>query len=403
MSDAPDYSEALQLVLPHVTPLDREDTVPLHDADGRVLSESIHADRDLPPFNRSAMDGYAMRQTDLASGRPLPCHGHLAAGCSADIDVPEGTCIAIATGAPVPDALDLVVPHERSDRGDRRGEPVRFDSIDIEVGHAIHPRAADAARGDVLVAPGTRLHADHLGLAATTGCTSLRVRSRPTVAVLTTGDEVVPIDTTPAPHQIRNGNAPMLQALVSRMGGACMSHRHLPDDPDAVLHAIDAGLGAADMVVTVGGISAGDRDFIPGQLAALSVEPLLRGAAIQPGKPIRVGRSPSGRFVVSLPGNPVSVLATACLILWPILDRLAGGDGQLPWRTVTLTEPMKPNARRFQFRPARLDPDGTATVPSWAGSGDLAHVAVTDGLLALPRQAEPVPAGNTLEFLPWPS
>ena len=134
-----------------------------------------------------------------------------------------------------------------------------------------------------------------------------------------------------------------------------------------------------------------------------SVEPLLRGAAIQPGKPIRVGRSPSGRFVVSLPGNPVSVLATACLILWPILDRLAGGDGQLPWRTVTLTEPMKPNARRFQFRPARLDPDGTATVPSWAGSGDLAHVAVTDGLLALPRQAEPVPAGNTLEFLPWPS
>ena len=402
MSDAPNYNEAVQRVLPHVEPLDREDIVPLHESDGRVLCDAIRADRDLPPFNRSAMDGYAMRRTDLRAGHPLPCHGHLAAGCSADIDVPVGSCIAIATGAPVPEPLDLVIPHEQSDRGDRRGEPVRFDSIELEVGHAIHPRAADATAGDVLVPPGTRLHPDHLGLAATTGCSTLRVRSRPTVVALTTGDEVVPIDATPAPHQIRNGNGPMLQALVERMGGEFLEHHHLLDEPQAVHDALDHALHSADVVVTVGGISAGDRDFIPAQLDALSIEPLLHGAAIQPGKPVRIGRSASGRFVVSLPGNPVSVLATACLLLWPILDRLGGGSGQLPWRPVRLAAPVTPNPKRFQFRPAQLDDAGDATVPDWAGSGDLAHAATTDGLLALPRQAEPVPTDSRLEFLPWP-
>ena len=403
MPDAPDYNEALQLVLPHAHALDREELVPLHDADGRMLCDSIRADRDLPPFNRSAMDGYAMRHADLIAGHPLPCQGHLAAGQSADIDVPVGSCIAIATGAPVPEQLDLVIPHEQTDRGDRRNEPVHFDSIECEIGNAIHPRAADATRGDVLVPPGTRLHPDHLGLAATTGCRELRVRARPKTVLLTSGDEVVSIDTDPAPHQIRNGNGPMLHALVHRMGAECLEHHHLPDDPKAVHDALDAALRIADVVVTVGGISAGDRDFIPAQLDALSVQPLLHGAAIQPGKPVRIGRSASGRFVVSLPGNPVSVLATACLLLWPVLERLGGGSGTLPWRRVTLTEAVRPNAKRFQFRPARLDADGQATVPAWSGSGDLAHAATTDGLLALPRQAEPVEAGTRLDFLPWPT
>jgi molybdopterin molybdotransferase len=402
MNTLPDYQEALERTLRFASPLDRNECVSLDDVDGRILAEPILADRDLPPFNRSAMDGYAVRHADLASGIPLPCCGHIVAGQPGHDTVASGHCIAIATGAPVPDGLDIVIPHEQTDRGDRNGRPVAFHASELKSGYAIHPRGADARSGASIVDQGTRLESDHIGLAATVGCNTLMVSCKPRVVILTSGDEVVSADATPAAHQIRNGNGPMLRSLAIRMNAEVIAHQHLPDEPQAVHDAIDRALRDADVVVTVGGISAGDRDFIPDQLASLGVEPLLSGAAIQPGKPVRIGRDKSGAFVVSLPGNPVSVLATACLLLWPLLHRLGGGTSDLPWRTVTLGAPLQANPRRFQFRPAQLDGMGVATVPHWEGSGDLAHAAPTDGLLALPRQVAMVDTGTVLEFLPWP-
>lgn len=402
MPELPTYEDALQRSLERIHPIDREELVPCEEADGRVLCESILADRDLPPFDRAALDGYALRYEDLATGNTFPVATTIAAGQPADVSVPPGQCVAIATGAPVPADLDTVIQHELSDRGDRDGGPVHFEGVRIDRGNAIHPRGADARRDDVLVPPGTKLDPDHIGLAATVGATMLPVRCHPVVRILTSGDEVVPPDMSPLPHQIRNGNGPMLGALVQRMGGRVHSHSHLEDEPLPVQHALKEAISASDIVVTVGGISAGDRDHIPGALEQLEIESLVSGAAIQPGRPVRIGQDSGGTVVVSLPGNPVSVLATACLFLWPVLRRLVDLDPVLPWRLVTLGEAVQPSPRRWQFRPASVNESGEAVVPTWQGSGDLAHAASTDGLLALPRQEEAVEEGTPLRFLPWP-
>lgn len=401
MPELPAYEEALHPVL-HGTPVLPDEVIMLEDAVGRVLAAPVVADRDQPPFDRSAMDGYAVRASELEADTSLPVAGTVAAGQPADLDVPAGHCVAIATGAPVPDGLDLVVPHERTDRGDRHGGPVRFDAEGIETGYAIHPRGADAKTGDQLVSVGTILSPAHIGLAATVGLDRLPVRRRPRIRLLTSGDEIVDRTADPLPHQVRNGNGPMLEGLVGRMGAEFGGHVHVDDDPSAVRAALEHAVEQADIVVTVGGISAGDRDFLPDAIEGLGATTVLAGAAIQPGKPIRVGRLASGTTIVSLPGNPVSVLATACLFLWPLVRTMLGCSDGLPWRTVRLAGDVRPNPRRHAFRPATIDDAGDATVPTWHGSGDLSHTTATDGLVALPRQADPVPDGTRLRFLPWP-
>ena len=157
-----------------------------------------------------------------------------------------------------------------------------------------------------------------------------------------------------------------------------------------------------DIVVTVGGISAGDRDFFPGILDAMDAKTRIAGAAIQPGKPVRIQRLPSGVMIVSLPGNPVSVLATACLFLWPLIRTMLGCTSPMPWRPVELASDVHANAGRELFRPASVQPAGSVVVPVWQGSGDLSHAASTDGLVAIPRRTGPVSTGTTVRFLPWP-
>ncbi|MHC4992117.1 MAG: molybdopterin molybdotransferase MoeA [Planctomycetota bacterium] len=394
----PDYTQVLEEALRAVEPLVETETVALRDAGGRVLAEPLTADRDLPPFDRAQMDGYALRAADFVPHRAWPVAGAVPAGAVPDVEVPAGACVAIATGAPLPAGLDTVIQHELSDRGD----PVRFEVESIECGHAVHPRGADAARGDVLVAAPCLLGAHHLAIAATVGRVALNVVRRPRTVVLTSGDEVRPADGDVQPHQIRNSNAPLVSDLLRRVGAELVGATHLPDDAAATVEAVGHALREADLVVTVGGISAGERDFFPEALAHHEVRIVRRGGAIQPGKPILVGRHGDGAIVIGLPGNPVSVLACACLFAWPIVRRLLGLDPALPWRHLRLAEAVRPNARRRAFRPAILCGDDAARVPRWAGSGDLAHTAPTDGLLELPVQADPVPAGTPLRFLPWP-
>ncbi len=398
MTALPDYGEALQLALGAAHETGSTETLDLCDALGRVLREAIVADRDLPPFNRAQMDGYALRAAELRRYESFRVAGSVAAGQPANVRIPPGHCVAIATGAPLPDDADAVVPHEQSDRG----EPVRFRTTDLPPGHAVHPRGADARRGDTLVAAGTVLAPQHLGIAAAVGRQKLAVALRPRTLVLTSGDEVVPPGAAVAGHQIRNSNAPMLVALLGRMGAEPIGHRHLPDQPGETSEALRGALAAADLVVTVGGVSAGERDCFPEAFRAHGIEIALRGAAIQPGRPVIVGRAPGGSLVVGLPGNPVSVLACACLFVWPIMRVMLGLEAALPWRPVELVERVTANPKRRAFRPAILEGQDRVRVPAWAGSGDLAHTSPTAGLVELPVQADAVPAGATLRFLPWP-
>ncbi len=407
MSDAlPDYDQALRLALgavdARVASRRTDETIDATlRALGRVLSHPIIADRELPPFHRAMMDGYALRAADVAPGRASPVVGEIPAGAAGDVHVPPGACVKIATGAPLPADCDTVIQHELSDRCD----PVRFTVGAIEQGHAVHPRGADARQGDQLIAAGTIICPHHLGIAASVGVGSINVRSQPRTCVLTSGDEVVASDTPTAaihPHQIRNSNSVMIRALLSRMGAETSSAPHLPDEAAPTIDAVRQAIADHDLVVTVGGVSAGERDHFPAAFDACGIEHMLTGAAIQPGRPIVVGRSPAGTVVVALPGNPVSALACACLFIWPIVRAMLGLEPTLPWRAVELASEVKPNPHRRAFRPAILQHDGRVIVPAWAGSGDLAHTAPTHGLVELPIQRESVPAGTSLRFLNWP-
>ena len=398
MSRLPGYDEALERALAGAEPLGESEPAPLALASGRILAEPITADRDLPPFNRAQMDGYAVRGAEIGAQATWPIAATVPAGQPGPDHVPPGACVAIATGAPVPPDLDVVVPHEQSDRGD----PVSLDADGVEVGHAIHPRGADARAGDVLLEPGQKLASAHLAIAAAVGRERVRVRRRPRVIVLTSGDEVRPIAAPLAPHQIRNTNAPMLLDLLARLGAEPYTARHLVDEREPTIAGVGQALAEADLVVTVGGVSAGARDHFPAAFEAHGLDRRLIGAAIQPGKPINVARHGDGAWVVALPGNPVSALACTCLFVWPLVHRLLGATAPLPWRALTLAEPVRPNPRRQAFRPARRTADDQLVVPAWAGSGDLVHTATTEGLVRLPVQAEDVPAGTMLPFLPFP-
>ncbi len=398
MTDLPDYPEALRQALMGIDPLNEVQSVALNAAAGRVLRESIAADRDLPPFDRAQMDGYALRASEVGRIEAWPVVHTISAGMSADVEVPTGACVAIATGAPLPEDVDTVIQHELSDRGD----PVRFTINSIEPGRAVHPRGADARRGDLLIKAGTLLGPQHIGIAAIVGKSQLAVARRPRAIVLTSGDEVLPIDQPLRNYQIHNSNGPMVRELLSRIGADPIEHAHVTDDREATIEALGAALARCELLITVGGISAGDRDYFPVAFEQHCITASLQRAAIQPGRPIFVGRAPSGAIVVGLPGNPVSVLSCTCLFVWPIVRTLLGLDASLQWQVVQLAEPVKANANRRTFRPAILLGDDLVKVPKWAGSGDLTHTAATHGLIELPVQGEPVEAGVRLRFLRYP-
>lgn len=401
----PDYSDALDLALQSASRLNRTETIALEHASDRVLAGSVLADRDLPPFNRAMMDGYAIHAADFTAGKSWPVAATVAAGSSPDVRVPSGSCVAIATGAALPTAVDTVIPHEQSDRGDHQGKPVHFTIQSITKGHAVHPRGADAKANQELIAIGTVLKAQHLGIAASVGAMMLTVAAKPRIIILTSGDEVAPPH-TPLPsltaNHIRNSNQPMIRDFVQRMGGTVLDAIHLPDELNATVNAVDRAVKESDLVITIGGVSVGERDHFPAAFDAANMVRSLEGASIQPGRPIVVGRTQDGCVVVGLPGNPVSALACSCLFIWPIVRQMLGITAPMPWRTVELVKAVKPNPHRRAFRPAVLIDADRVEVPSWAGSGDLAHTARTDGLLELPVQTDAVQPGKRLRFLAWP-
>lgn len=398
MNGLPDYQDALERALSIAGPLKKKETITLAECGGRVLAETIIADRDLPPFHRAQMDGYALRADEVGTRESFPVLAIVAAGMSGDVEVPPGSCIKIATGAPLPEDVDTVIQHELSDRGD----PVRFSIDSMERGRAVHPRGSDAKKGDVLIEASSLLRAQHLGIAAVTGKTALKVTAKPRAIILSSGDEIKQLGAPVKTHQIRNSNGLQTAELLNRFGAEVNAIVHVFDERDETIKTVRQAIAEADLVVTLGGISAGERDHFPSAFEACGIELALERAAIQPGKPVMVGRAPSGCMILGLPGNPVSALTCACVFGWPIVRVMLGLAPDLPWREVQLAEEVKPNPNRRAFRPARLVDMSRIVIPKWAGSGDLAHTANTDGLVELPIQEGAVETGTKLRFLSWP-
>jgi molybdopterin molybdotransferase len=343
------------------------------------------------------MDGYAVHASEIHQGVSLEVVTRIAAGSSSSVATKPNQCVAIATGAPVPPQFDAVVQHELTDRGDLTGKKVTFHVDNVRVGNAIHKRGVDATEGASVIPARTILASHHIGIAATVGTTDCTVVQRPSVILLTSGDEVVGQQETPEDHQIRNGNGPMLCSLFESFGCEVLRHVHVQDDPTSTNKAIDQALQDCELLVTVGGISAGERDFFPRAFEQSGVDCVVKGAAIQPGKPVMVGRK-NETIVLGLPGNPVSALACAHVFGRPIVQTMLGVQQAMQWIELPLAEAVLPNQHRTAFRPCTIV-DGSILIPSWQGSGDLVHTSTTIGLAQLPMMDAKIPAGTHVPFL----
>lgn len=398
MTALPTYEEALGAALAVVNPVCKSQTIPLSGVVGRILGEDIVADRDQPPFDRSTMDGYAVKACEVNKGASMQVIGVVASGATFGGSHQEKSCVSIATGAPVPAGFDAVVPHEQTDNG---SETVRFDVDGVTEGASIHPKGSDAKAGDVLIYKHTVLSPHHVGIIASVSSDEVPVISKPQVIVITSGDEVVEQGETPQHHQIRNGNNPMICAMFTAMGCEVVGSRHVVDDPDetnaCMAEAVD---GSADLVVTIGGISAGKRDYFPAAFVNAGVDLVVKGASVQPGKPVIVG-SCDQTVVLGLPGNPVSSLVCSTIFGWPIVKQMQGTSPDLPWQHLTLGNAVKPNPKRLAFRPCLLV-NGEVTVPSWQGSGDLVHTGATNGLVQLPPSDSELQTGAQVQCLAYP-
>ena len=348
-------ADAIRLVTEGLEPLEAE-RVPLGEAQGRVLAEDLEARLTQPPFAASAMDGFAVRSEDVASlPATLRVIGESAAGNRFDGTVGKGGAVRIFTGAPVPHGSDRIVVQENTDSA---GETVTVKAVDREP--FIRPCGQDFAEGDVLLRRGTRLGARHLMLAAAMNHAALPVRRKPRVAILSTGDEVVPPGSEPGPDQIVASAATGLAALVEEHGGEAMLLGIAKDTPESIATLARAG-SAADILVTIGGASVGERDLVAATLEAEGLRLVFRKMAMRPGKPVFYGRMGPQR-VLGVPGNPVSAVVSALVLLVPMLNGMLGlGSTRRDFGEAVLAEDLPANGPREHYMRA---------VSEWTGEGE---------------------------------
>jgi len=373
-------------------------------AAGRVLAENIVADRNYPPFNRSIRDGYALRAADAAEpGARLRVIGESRAGVAFDGAIGSGECVRILTGAPLPRGANAVVMHEYTrEEGDWvvLQQPVRAGQYYVLAG-------AEARVGEVVVPRGTRLGYAELAVAAEVGHARVEVTRRPRVAILSTGDELVPLGGTPGPFQIRNSNNISLAAQVALAGGEPVDIGSAKDDLADLRERIEQGL-QSDMLLLSGGVSAGKYDFVEKVLQDLGAEFFFDAVAIRPGKPVVFGWC-GGKPVFGLPGNPVSTMVTFELFAVPAIEALAGlrPAQSLSTFKAKLAHPLNEKAGVAHFLPARLthpsgDSDAAPTVEAllWEGSGDIGAVVRGNCFVIVHPAILQLPAGEWVDVLP---
>lgn len=381
------------------------ETVNLLDAARRVLARPLPADRDLPPFPRSTRDGYALRAAELAfalehgSGR-LRRAGEIRAG-GMPLVLPRQACIEIMTGAPLPAGADAVVMLEHAQP---QGEEVVF-SRPVRAGDNFIPAGQEAAAGAILVPAGRRLNAAAIGLLAMTGTLQPQVYSRPRVAILATGDELVDPAQTPAGAQIRNSNSSLLAARIAACGGVPQLLPISPDDPAKLEPAVLQGLHEADLLILSGGASVGRFDLGRATLEKLGAEISFDAVRIRPGRPAVFGRV-RNRFFFILPGNPVSTLVTFELLVRPALAALSGESPdawERPFAAAVLeTDYCAPALPLVGFVPARVRGGiaGPTVAPlAYHGSGDLVAIAAADAFLQVPENCARLAAGERINLL----
>jgi len=400
------FHEALERILALGAPALGSELAVLDEAEGRVLAEDVVAPGDLPAFDYSSMDGYALRAADLdaAVGPPfrLPVRGESRTGVVPGALEPR-TAMRIFTGAALPAGADAVIMQENVARdGD-----VAVLAARVRTGQHVRRRGEDLARGAVAIAQGTRLRPAHLALAASLDRASVSVTARPVVAVLATGDELRRPGTESVPGTIPESNTVALRAMARRAGADARAYPYVRDDRAATERAFATALDEADVLVTVGGVSVGDHDLVRPALEAVGVRLDFWRVAIKPGKPLAIGRfARSGRrdaIVLGLPGNPASAMTTFAVFGVPLLRALQGDARPFPpFARARMTRAHAHDPGRLELARAELGRDSAGLVVTTFGnqaSGAATTMAQADALVCIPEEASGVGAGEEVDVL----
>ena len=395
-----EYKEARKIIVDNAPGPKGVEEVPLASAAGRVLARPAHARLDLPPFDKSAMDGFAVRAADVASTpAALDVVLDVPAGSVPDRPIGPGQAASVMTGAPVPEGADSVVQVEWTSGF---GSDTVTINEGVEPGKNVSPRGEIIRAGDVALEPGSFVCVEETSLLASAGCDPVPVFQVPTAAVLSTGDEVVAPASDAGPGQIFDSNGPALCAFLRSIGIDPVMLDPAADDPESLRPAIEKGL-EHDLLLVTGGVSAGAYDFVEDVLAELGVTVHTRRIAIKPGKPTVFGIR-DDKMIFGLPGNPVSAMVVAQLLVEPALAVRRGLGRRRPSTiSARLTEALRKKPDRLWFAPGRLgfDPEPTVTPLSPRGSADLPTAVEADCLLMAPRGVDRLEAGTQVEVVVW--
>lgn len=388
VADLTTPAAAIAALCERLSPVETE-TVGWDESLGRVLSEPLRADRDSPPCDVSAMDGYAVRLADLAMER-LPIAGEARIGRPAP-ELVTGSAVKIVTGAPVPKGADAVIRRE-----DTREfhDHIELQAARVEPGQNIRRQGENLPAGEEVMAAGSLITPATISALATFGIASPLVYRKLRIGIITTGDELLPVASSPEPWRIRDCNGPFLKTLCSNCSRTeIRSSVHVPDDATLLERSLRSALETCDAVILTGGVSMGDYDHVPDVVNRVGATTVFHRLPVRPGHPILGAVSSRGQLILGLPGNPLAVMTGMCRFGRLALARLAGLT-PTPCPAVRLANPDAKPLKLWWYRPVTIDSAGEAHLVSSRGSGDVPSAARSDGFVELPPEA--TGAG------PWP-
>lgn len=394
-------AQAETLIEQHLVCLPIE-SLPLTQAAGAVLRENIYAERDQPPFDRVAMDGFALTAAGAAENAGRLRIAAIQAAGDPPASLPDSSsCVEIMTGAVLPRGCDAVVPVEQVQRS---GEYAEMGRKPVQPWQNVHRRGSDCRQGSLLLQAGTRLTPPEVAIAAGAGMARLRVSAQPMIVVISTGNELVEPGENIEPHQVRRSNAYGITASLRQHGFTRVADDHVRDDEAELTERLGFHLRTHDVLVLSGGVSMGKLDLVPRVLEKLGVSLVFHHVAQRPGKPMWFGVSSAGPAVFALPGNPVSTLVCLSRYVLPAL-RAAMGQVVGEPRRIALNSPFEVKAPLAFYLPVRLENDDwgrtSATPRPTNGSGDFTALAGTEGFVELPPGPNTYPKGFVARFFRW--
>jgi molybdopterin molybdotransferase len=386
------FEEALKVVLDSVKGSPHTEKVVFTDSLDRVLAQDVYSDVNMPPFNKSAMDGFACRKEDITN--ELEIIEVLPAGKVPERQIGPNQCIKIMTGAMIPDGANCVLMVEHTE--ETEDGKIRF--LKESTKSNICYFAEDIKSGEFVLGEGVKIKPQHIAVLASVGCTKPEVSVKPKVAILSTGDELVEPEKYPGKSQIRNSNGYQLIAQVERAGGKSDYMGIVEDSEEATYKAIEKALENNDIVLLTGGVSMGDFDFVPDIMIQLGIDIKFQKIAVQPGKPTTFGTTENNKFVFGLPGNPVSSYTQFELLVRPLMDKMMGHRSPESMLKLEMgTDYTRKRTERKSFIPVYIDKDGKVYPVEYHGSAHIHSYVFADAMIYIEQEISKLNKGEIVD------